>query len=245
MEKLLWVIKELREKCPWDKKQSLESIRWLFIEEAYELKEAIEEGNKSKIEEELGDILFLSLFGIRIAEEQKGSSLTQVLKRITQKLIERHPHVFSNKKVKDTQEVLANWESIKQKEKREFFDGVPSSLPALLQAEMIQERVRRVGFDWKDYKGPLKKVKEETEELIKEIKEKRKKKMEEEIGDILFAVVNLSRHLEINPEEALRKTNKKFMERFEKVKKELERKGKTLKKSSLEEMDAIWEKIKR
>ncbi len=244
MDKLIDIIKKLREKCPWDKKQTLNSIKWLFIEESYELKEAIERKNRKEIEEELGDILFLSLFGIKVAEDEKVTTLDAVVEKTSSKLVQRHPHVFGNVVVKEIKEVLKNWEHIKQKEKKSFFEGIPSSLPALLKAKIIQERVKRVGFDWKDYTGPLEKVKEEIEEIEKEIKKGDKNKIEEEIGDLFFAVVNLARHLGINPEEALEKTNKKFMERFETIKKEIEKKGKKLKDATLKEMDEIWERIK-
>lgn len=239
IKNLLQIVKTLRERCPWDKQQSLNSIKNLFIEESYELQDAIESKDSSKIEEELGDILFLVAFASKIAEEKKATSFKKIVDRVSQKLKEKHPHVFGNKKIKTKEEVLYYWEELK--EKKQFFEGIPRKLPSLTKAILIQERVKRVGFDWEDKKGPLQKIKEELEELERGVNENQKM---EEIGDLLFAVVNLARWLGIDPEEALQKTNKKFMQRFEKIVETSKKSGKKLKDMSLDEMDKLWEEIK-
>ncbi len=246
MDELIKVLKRLRKECPWDKKQTLASVRPLITAEAFELDAAIKERNPDKIAEELGDLLFLILFVTRLLEEKKKANLSRIIKQIKNKLILRHPHVFKKVKVKDVHEVLSNWERIKQKEKNDsILAGVPKGLPALHKAQLVQERVKRVGFDWPDHKGVLEKIEEELAELRAEIKKQQKRKAQEEFGDLLFAIVNLTRHLNIDAENALNQSTDKFIKRFKKLEKNFTKNKKDLTKSSLAEMDKVWEQVKR
>ena len=246
LDDLIKVLKRLRQECPWDRKQTLASVRPLITGEAFELDEAIRERNSDKIAEELGDLLFLILFVTRLLEEKKKANLSRIIKQVKNKLILRHPHVFKRVKVKNVHEVLSNWERIKQKEKNDsILAGVPKGLPALNKAQLVQERVKRVGFDWPDHKGVLDKIEEELVELKVEIKRQQKKKAREEFGDLLFAIVNLTRHLDIDAEGALNQSTAKFIKRFKKLEKNFAKNKKDLTKSTLAEMDKVWEQVKR
>ncbi|HDS08650.1 MAG TPA: nucleoside triphosphate pyrophosphohydrolase [Firmicutes bacterium] len=246
---LVKVTRKLRSEkgCPWDREQTLKSIRPYIIEEAYEVVESIDDKNLDKLEEELGDLIFLILFGANIAEEEKEISLLNVLERITNKMIIRHPHVFSGKKVKDSDEVLKNWEHIKSFEKKGVLDGVPKKFPALLKAFRMQEKAARVGFDWERIDDVKKKIREEVSELEDEIDMENvdKERLTDELGDLLFSIVNISRFLDINPEMALEETNKKFLKRFRFVEEKVKERGKKFTDFSLNELDCFWEDSKR
>jgi len=236
--------------CPWDKEQTRESIKPFLLEETYEVLEALDRKEPEEIKEELGDLLFQILFHAQIAKEKGEFDIYDVLRTNVEKMITRHPHVFAGKDISTSKQVLIHWEEIKKSEtknnkRRSIMDGIPYKLPALLRAHRYQDRAARVGFDWESVKDVIKKVDEETGELKKAIKIEDKKFIEEEIGDLLFAIVNLSRFVKINPEEALKKCISKFKKRFEYIEKELTKKGKDLKDSSLEEMDIIWNRAKK
>ncbi len=246
MKELLKIVATLRKRCPWDRKQTLNKIKPLFINEVYELVDKINKKNFQGIEEELGDLLLLIVFASQLLKEKKKSNFSKILARLKKKIIYRHPHVFKNEKVKDVKEVLKNWETLKKREKKtSIVEGIPKILPALHYAELIQDRVKRVGFDWKNKEDVLNKVEEEIKELKEAIRKKQKKEIENEIGDILFALVNFSRHLNLSAEESLKKACQKFIKRFKKLEKEFEKMGKDLKEASLKEMDEIWDKIKK
>jgi tetrapyrrole methylase family protein/MazG family protein len=238
LDDLMSLVRTLRKKCPWDRAQTLASLKNNLIEESYELNEAIEEQNIDTIKEEIGDILFLAFFMAQVFEEEKGIDLNKLITSTIKKYEEKHPHVFAQEYFKNQDELLKFW----QKSKKDIFKGIPRQLPALLAAKIIQERVGKLGFDWESHKGPLEKVHEE----IKEIENSQdKEEIHEEFGDLLFACVNLGRHLKIDPEDALRSANKKFIQRFKKVAMELKKIGKDIEKASLEEMDRIWDEIKK
>ena len=237
IRKLIELVKVLRSKCPWDREQTLESIKNNVIEESYELVEAVEQGDVGAIQEEIGDILFLGFFLATIFEEEKGITLNQLVRSTVKKYREKHPHVFKRKELKNQDEVLKFW----QQSKKDMFSGISKALPALLAARIIQERASKVGFDWQSPEGPCKKVDEEIEELKSSIGSER---AFEEFGDLLFACVNLARHLKFDSEDALRNANKKFISRFRKIAEELKKIGKSLEEVSLEEMDRIWNEIK-
>lgn len=234
---LVELVKTLREKCPWDRIQTLDSLKSKVIEESYELVEAIEEDKLDAMVEELGDIIFLSLFLIKILEEREQANLDGIITSTIHKYKSKHPHVFADKELKDEKEVLQFW----HKSKKDIFAGIPIILPALLAAKVIQERAARLGFDWESHAGPLEKIKEEVGEL----EDNSDDKQSEEMGDLLFACVNLARHLNIDPEEALRQANKKFVRRFREVVRRLQEDGKDIEHVSLEEMDKIWDDIKK
>ncbi len=246
---LVKVTKKLRSDkgCPWDREQTLESIRPYIIEEAYEVVDSIDKKNAEKLEEEFGDLIFLILFGANIASEEKGMDLINVINRIKDKMIVRHPHVFGGKKVKDSKEVLQNWEHIKSMEKKKgVLDGVPKKFPALLKAFRMQEKAARVGFDWERIDDVKKKIQEEVKELEDEIGKNPidKERMTDEMGDLLFSIVNISRFLDINPEIALEETNKKFLKRFHHVEKRVKESGKKFTDFTLEDLDKFWEESK-
>jgi XTP/dITP diphosphohydrolase len=244
-ERLLIIMDELREKCPWDKKQTIESLRQLTIEETYELTEAIADNNLSDIKKELGDILLHIVFYSRIASENNYFDITGVINSLCEKLIFRHPHVFGDINVKDDVEVKSNWESLKIKEgNRSVLAGVPMSLPPLAKALRIQDKVRSVGFDWDEPQQIWDKVKEEISELETEISKQDKTKMESEFGDVLFSLVNAARLYNIDPELALERTNKKFIKRFNYLEEQTIKKGKSLQDMTLDEMNVFWEKAK-
>ena len=236
--------------CPWDREQTHESIKPYLIEETYEVLEAIDEQDPGKLREELGDLLLQIVFHARMAEEAGAFDIGDVLAAINEKLIRRHPHVFGSVQADTAQEVLFNWEQIKQAERRaangqaSVLDGVPRELPALLRAHRLQEKASLVGFDWKEAAEVLQKVEEELQELRGAMEEQSVERMEAELGDLLFSLVNLSRFIAVNPEEALRKTIARFIARFRFIEEELTRRGRSLKDSTLPEMDALWRKAK-
>jgi MazG family protein len=238
IDNLIKLAKTLRTKCPWDRKQTLTSIKNKVIEEAHEVVAAIEDDDVCKIEEEIGDILFLSLFLAIVLEEEKGVSADSLISRAVKKYKDKHPHVFKSAHLPDPESVLQYW----HKSKKDAFDGIPQTIPALLAAHIIQERAAKLGFDWGTPQGPLKKVNEEIDELQKS---STAEKRHEEFGDLLFACVNLARHLHIDPEESLKSANKKFITRFKKIEQELKKRGKQIEEASLEEMDRIWDDIKK
>ncbi len=245
-DKLWQVMKRLRKECPWDKEQTHDSIKAATLEEAYETVEAIDEKDYEALKGELGDLLLHIVFHSAIAEEANEFTLNEVIDGITQKLIRRHPHIFGDVKVKDSKEIEKNWEAIKLKEKgrKSVLDGVPKSLSALLRAYRIQEKVSKVGFDWKNKADVWEKVEEELREFKEAEKNGDAERTEEELGDLLFALVNYSRFLKINPENALRKANEKFIKRFEYVEKRLREEGLDITETDLATMDKFWEEGK-
>ena len=245
-ERLLNIMDELREKCPWDKIQTFETIRNLTIEEVYELADAIIDKDTQEIKKELGDLALHLVFYAKIASETNDFDIADVLNAICEKLIFRHPHVFGNVTVKDDTEVKQNWEELKLKEgTRSVLAGVPNSLPALIKANRIQEKVRAVGFDWDDPSQVWDKVEEEMQELKAEIKNNHVINMEAEFGDLLFSVVNAARLYGIDPETALERTNRKFIKRFKYLELKTNEKGQKLKEMTLDEMNVVWEEAKR
>ena len=246
---LVRVMERLRAEngCPWDRKQTHESLKPYLIEETYEVISAIDSGNDDELKEELGDLLLQIVFHAQIAKEDGRFDIDDVAKTIVEKLIRRHPHVFGDLKVSGSDEVLQNWEKIKKEEGKEsIFDGVPEGLPSLLKARRVQEKAKRVGFDWNNIEGTLDKVKEEFDELSEAIKFGKKEKISEEFGDLLFSLVNVSRFLDIDAEDSLRQTIEKFMKRFKNVEKIIKSKGgKDLKNYTINELDEIWEDVKR
>ncbi|GAA4141619.1 nucleoside triphosphate pyrophosphohydrolase [Sphingobacterium kyonggiense] len=249
-ERLLEVLYTLRVECPWDKKQTMESLRHLTIEEMYELADAILEEDHQEIKKELGDILMHLVFYARIAEEKQLFTIIDVLNAICDKLISRHPHIYSDVEVKDDEEVKQNWESIKLKEgNKSVLAGVPKSLPALVKAFRIQDKVRGVGFDWEDKTQVWSKVEEEMAEFKAEYNiesgEIDQEKAEAEFGDLLFSLINYARHIGINPENALEKTNKKFIHRFTYLEQKAKEAGQNLQDMSLAEMDVYWNEAKK
>lgn len=246
--KLLDIIDELRAKCPWDMKQTNESLRKLTIEETYELADAIFSGDNNGIRDELGDLMLHIVFYAKIGKEKNLFSMTDVLKGINEKLTYRHPHVFGDVLVSNASEVEKNWEHLKIKEDSGYkpvLSGVPSSLPAIIKANRIQEKVRGVGFDWEKRSQIWDKVLEELKELKEEIANHDIASIESELGDVLFSIINASRLYGIDPEAALEKTNRKFMKRFNYLERETIAKGKSLHDMSLDEMNVIWEKAKK
>ena len=245
-ERLIKIMKELREKCPWDKKQTMESLRYLTIEEMYELSDAILENDPDEIKKELGDLLLHIIFYARIASEKQQFNIIDVIDNVCEKLIHRHPHIYGDVKVKDEKEVKKNWEKLKMKEgKKSVLDGVPKSLPAVVKAYRIQEKVRGIGFDWDNKSQVWDKVLEEIEELKAEIKNGDINKIESEFGDLLFALTNYSRFIDVNPEDALERTNKRFIKRFQIMEKLIKKENVSLDQMSLQEMDVYWEKAKK
>lgn len=245
-ERLLTIMDELREKCPWDKKQTIESLRHLTIEETYELSDAILDKNYTEIKKELGDLMLHMVFYARIASETQMFDIADVLNAICDKLIARHPHIYGDVKVSNEEEVKANWEKLKLKEgNKSVLAGVPVSLPALIKASRIQEKARGVGFDWENKHQVWEKVLEELNEFkIEANKENNQSKTEEEFGDLLFSLVNYARFIGINPEDALEKTNKKFIKRFTYLEEESKKDGKNLSEMTLAEMDEYWNRAK-
>jgi len=242
--RLVETIRRIRRECPWDREQTHESLRKYLIEECFEAAEAIDSGNYRGLKEELGDILIQVIFHSILAEEKGSFKLSDVLRETREKLIRRHPHVFGSRNLQTGEEVLKQWEEIKNEEGRDsVLAGVPKDLPALLKAYRITEKAKAVGFDWEKAEDVWLKVQEEMIEL-REAMDKREG-VEEEIGDFLFAIVNLSRHLGIDPESALRKATRRFIERFSRIEAKAKEKGISLEDMSLEEMDEIWEEAKR
>ncbi len=244
-DRLLTIMDELRSKCPWDKKQTLESLRPLTIEETYELADAILDQNLEEVKGELGDLLLHIVFYAKIGSESNDFDITSVLNGICEKLIQRHPHIYGDINVESEQEVKQNWENIKLKEgKSSVLQGVPKSLPALVKATRIQEKVAGVGFDWEKPEQVFAKVKEELNELRDEVRTNNQQAIEAEFGDVLFSLINYARFLGVNPENALERTNKKFIKRFQYLEQQAKLKKRTLSDMSLCEMDVIWEEAK-
>ncbi len=240
------IVRRLRKECPWDREQTHDSIRYGLIEEAYEVVEAIDGNNLQELKKELGDLLLHVVFHSSIAEERGEFTLQSVIEDETKKLIRRHPHVFGDVKVSGPKEVKENWEKIKLAEGRNsVVDGVPRELPALLRALRVQDKASRVGFDWEKREDVWKKVLEELAELEREATAANHEQIEEEFGDLLFAIVNYARFLHINPEYALRRTVDKFIERFQYIEAKLKEQGKEITKTTLEEMDKLWEEVKK
>ncbi|MGB9840148.1 nucleoside triphosphate pyrophosphohydrolase [Thermovenabulum sp.] len=250
-EKLVDIMAKLRGEggCPWDKAQTHESLKPFLIEEAYEVIDAVDAENPEILKEELGDLLLQIVFHSRIAEEEGRFSINDVIEKICDKMIRRHPHIFGEVKADTPEEVLKNWEDIKKEEKdfssyAESMDRLPEQLPALMKAFKVQEKAARVGFDWDSVDGALNKVYEELQEIQEVYKSEKSEKIKEEIGDLLFAVVNVARFLKVDPELALRDATKKFVKRFKYVEEEAKRQNKDLSKMTLEEMDILWEQGK-
>ena len=243
-ERLLNIMDDLREKCPWDKKQTMQSLRHLTIEETYELTDAILDNDLEEIKKELGDIMLHLVFYAKIASETRAFDIADVLNTICDKLVHRHPHIYADVEVADEEEVKANWEKLKLKEgKKSVLEGVPNSLPSMVKAVRIQDKARGVGFDWDNKEQVWEKVKEELDEFKVEVDSK-SDKIEEEYGDVLFSLINYGRFLDLNPEDALEKTNKKFIKRFQYMETETKKAGKVLSEMSLDEMDVYWNKAK-
>lgn len=245
--RLLTIMDELRAQCPWDKKQTIESLRHLTIEETYELSEAIIKGDMDELKKELGDIMLHLVFYAKIASETNTFDITDVLNSICDKLIYRHPHIYGDVTVKDEEEVKANWEQFKLKEgKKSVLEGVPKGLPSLVKASRIQDKARGVGFDWDNANQVWDKVHEELNEFKAEVDSNAPlAKIENEFGDLLFSLINYARFININPEDALEKTNQKFINRFTYLEAESKKDGKDLKTMSLTEMDEYWNKAKQ
>lgn len=244
--RLLDIMDELREKCPWDKKQTLESLRNLTIEEVYELGDAIIENDLNEVKKELGDVLLHIVFYAKIGSEQKAFDIADVANAISDKLIARHPHIYGNEIVETEEQVLQNWEKLKLKEgNKSVLGGVPKSLPAMVKANRIQEKARGVGFDWDNADQVWEKVQEELVEFQDEVLAKNHENMEAEFGDVLFSLINYARFVNINPENALEKTNAKFIKRFQYLEEKAKLDGKSLENMTLEEMDVYWNEAKK
>jgi MazG family protein len=245
-EKLVGIMDELREKCPWDRKQTIQSLRQMTLEETYELADAVTDNDWKSIKEELGDLLLHIVFYSKIASEQNQFTIEEVVNGISKKLIHRHPHIYSDVEVENEEDVKRNWEKLKIKEgKKSVLSGVPKTLPALIKAMRLQEKVKQVGFEWENKEQVWEKVKEEEDELHEAIAEDDQKKIEEEFGDLVFSLVNFARFLNIDAENALEVTNKKFIKRFSQMEEKAMASGKDLNGMSLQEMDSIWNQIKR
>ena len=240
--RLLNIMDELREQCPWDKKQTMNSLRYLTIEELYELSDAILDKDMSEIKKELGDLLLHIVFYARIASETNDFDITDVINDVCDKLVHRHPHIYGDVKVKDEKEVKKNWEKLKLKEgKKSVLEGVPKSLPAVVKAFRIQEKVRGIGFDWDDKSQIWDKVLEEMNELKVEVENRNIDRIESEFGDVLFALINYARFIAVNPDDALERTNKRFIKRFQLMESKLKKEGKDLSAMKLEEMEKYWQ----
>lgn len=245
-ERLLDIMDDLRTQCPWDKKQTLQSLRHLTIEETYELGDAILDNDLEEVKKELGDLLLHIVFYSKIGSETKDFDIADVANGICDKLIDRHPHIYGDVEVADEEEVKQNWEKLKLKEgKKSVLEGVPKSLPALVKASRIQDKVAGVGFDWKHPEQVWEKVEEELQELQVEVASNNKEAMENELGDVMFSIVNYARFLKVNPEDALEKTNKKFIKRFQYLEGKAKELNKSLSDMTLKEMDVFWEEAKR
>ncbi|MBL7709981.1 MAG: nucleoside triphosphate pyrophosphohydrolase [Chitinophagaceae bacterium] len=244
--RLISIMDDLREKCPWDKKQTVQSLRQMTIEETYELADAITEEDWKGIKEELGDLLLHIVFYAKIGSEQKQFELVEVINGISEKLVSRHPHIYGDVKVNDEEDVKRNWEKLKLKEgKTSVLGGVPTSLPATVKAMRLQEKARQVGFEWDNKEQVWDKVEEEMQELKEAIGTTRQDKIEEEFGDLVFSLINYARFLQVDAENALERTNKKFIHRFTRMEQQAMNNGKELHQMSLQEMDAIWNTIKQ
>lgn len=249
-ERLLKIMDELREQCPWDRKQTLESLRLLTIEETYELADAIDLKDMKLLKEEIGDLMLHMVFYAKIASEQKQFDITEAIHSLCEKLIRRHPHIYGDVKVSGEEDVKKNWEQIKMKErKKSVLEGVPHSLPAVVKAYRVQDKAKQVGFEWENKKDVWKKVNEELAEFSEyadkeNLTADEQELMEKEFGDLLFSLVNFSRFVNVDPEAALEKTNKKFIQRFLMMEEMAKEQQRQLKDMTLEEMDALWNKTK-
>lgn len=244
-DRLLTIMDELREQCPWDRKQTMETLRHLTIEETYELGDAILEKDLDEVKKELGDVLLHIVFYAKIGSETNDFDIADVCNSICEKLISRHPHIYGDVEVADEEEVKRNWENLKLKEgKMSVLEGVPKSLPALVKASRIQEKVAGVGFDWEEPQQVFEKLQEELGELQYEINENNQDKIEAEFGDVLFSMINYARFLKVNPENALERTNKKFIKRFQYLEGKAKEMNKSLKDMTLAEMDVYWNEAK-
>lgn len=245
-DRLLTIMDELREQCPWDRKQTMESLRHLTIEETYELGDAILDKDMDEIKKELGDVLLHLVFYSKIGSETNDFDIADVANSICDKLIDRHPHIYGDVKVSNEEDVKKNWENLKLKEgKKSVLEGVPRSLPAMVKANRIQDKVAGVGFDWEEPQQVFEKLKEELEELQHEVNLDNKDEIEAEFGDVLFSMVNYARFLDVNPENALERTNKKFIKRFKYLESKAKENNKALKDMTLAEMDVFWNEAKK
>ena len=245
-DRLLTIMDELREQCPWDRKQTMQTLRHLTIEETYELGDAILDNDLEEVKKELGDILLHIVFYAKIGSETQDFDIADVAHGICEKLINRHPHIYGDVKVENEEQVKQNWENIKLKEgKKSVLEGVPNGLPSLVKANRIQDKVAGVGFDWEKPEQVFEKLKEELGELQEEVEANDADKMESEFGDVLFSMVNYARFLKINPENALERTNKKFIKRFQYLEQKAKEAGKTMSDMTLAEMDVFWEEAKQ
>lgn len=243
-ERLLTIMDELREKCPWDKKQTMDTLRHLSIEEMYELSDAIIEGDLEEVKKELGDLMLHLVFYSKLGSEKGAFDVTDVLNGVCEKLIHRHPHIYGDVEVKDEEEVKANWEKLKLKEgNKSVLGGVPKSLPSLVKASRIQDKARGVGFDWDNLDQVWGKVEEEIAELKVEVDQKTDR-IESEFGDVLFSLINYARFLDVNPDDALERANRKFIRRFQYVEVESAKDGKQMGEMTLAEMDVYWDRAK-
>jgi XTP/dITP diphosphohydrolase len=244
--RLIRIMDDLREKCPWDKKQTIQTLRQLTIEETYELADSITDNDWKGIKEELGDLLLHIVFYAKIGAEQGQFSLAEAIHGVCEKLISRHPHIYGDVKVSDEEDVKKNWEKLKLKEgKTSVLSGVPKSLPSMVKAMRLQEKAKQVGFEWDNKEQVWEKVEEEKKELFEAIATGDVGKMEDELGDVFFSLVNFARFLQVDAENALERTNKKFIERFTQMENEALKTGKHLQDMSLDEMDGIWNSIKK
>jgi XTP/dITP diphosphohydrolase len=245
-DRLVNIMNDLREKCPWDKKQTIQTLRQLTIEETYELTDAITDSDWKGIKEELGDILLHIVFYAKIGAEQNQFTLDEVINGVCEKLIFRHPHIYGDVEVNDEEDVKRNWEKLKLKEgKKSVLSGVPKTLPATIKAMRLQEKAKQVGFEWENKEQVWEKVEEEKNELFEAIASGNREDMEDELGDVFFSLINFARFLQLDAENALERTNKKFIHRFTKMEEAAGNEGKALQDMTLEEMDALWNKIKK
>lgn len=244
--RLLTIMDELREQCPWDRKQTMESLRHLTIEETYELADAILDADLDEVKKELGDLMLHMIFYSKIGDEKGEFDVADVLHSVCDKLVERHPHIYGDVEVQDEEEVKQNWEKIKLKEgKKSVLEGVPKSLPALVKASRIQDKAKGVGFDWDNREQVWEKVQEELHEFKAEVDAGDETKIEAEFGDLMFSLINYARFINVNPEDALERTNKKFIQRFQHMEEALRADGKSLADMTLSEMDVYWEAAKK
>lgn len=245
-ERLLNIMDDLREKCPWDKKQTLDSLRHLTIEETYELSDAIISNDLDELKGEIGDLMLHMVFYSKIADEKGAFDVADVLNAICDKLVHRHPHIYGDVEANTEEEVKANWEKLKLKEgKKSVLQGVPKSLPALVKAGRIQDKVKGIGFEWDEQEQVWEKVKEEMEEFQAEVRAGNQDKMEDEFGDVLFSMINYARWVNVNPEDALSRTNQKFIKRFQWMEEQIAKEGKTFDDLNLKQMDVYWEASKK
>lgn len=244
--RLVKIMDELREQCPWDKKQTIHTLRQLTIEETYELTDAISEENWKDIKEELGDLMLHIVFYSKIGAEQGQFTIPDMINGVCEKLIARHPHIYADVKVDDEEDVKRNWEKLKMKEgKTSVLSGVPKGLPSMVKAIRIQEKAKQVGFEWENKEQVFEKIEEEINELKEVVQTAEQEKIEEELGDVFFSLVNYARFLQIDADHALERTNQKFIQRFTQMEQEAISEGKQLTQMSLEEMDGIWNRIKQ